>query len=99
MLGVETALAERIIVKRSIIVALASATIALGTAASATAAPVDLGNPADVADSGSSNFFHAAPGHNSGSTDLANSVALAPFEVLCRLLTGEPLAACIPDNL
>ncbi|MFC7446521.1 hypothetical protein [Rhodococcus daqingensis] len=85
--------------KRSIIVALASATIALGTVASASAAPVNLGNPADVADSGSSNFFHAAPGQNSGSTDLANAVALAPFEVLCRLLTGEPLLACIPDDL
>lgn len=85
--------------KRSIIVALASATIALGTAASASAAPVTLGSPADVADSGSSNFFQAAPGQNSGSTDLANSVALAPFEVLCWLLTGEPLQACIPNDL
>ncbi|TJZ76043.1 hypothetical protein FCG67_18680 [Rhodococcus oryzae] len=98
-LGVETAQAERITLKRSIIVALASATIALGTAASASAAPISLGNPADVADSGSSNFFNAAPGHNSGSTDLANSVGLAPFELLCRLLTGEPLLACIPHDL
>ncbi|MFI6433335.1 hypothetical protein [Rhodococcus oryzae] len=98
-LDVETALAERIILKRSIIVALASATIALGTAASASAAPVNLGNPADVADSGSSNFFNATPGHNSGSTDLANSVGLAPFDLLCRLLTGEPLIACIPHDL
>ncbi|MFE3289951.1 hypothetical protein [Rhodococcus sp. NPDC059234] len=97
--GVETAPAERIILKRSIIVGLASATIALGTATSASAAPVALGNPADAADSGSSNFFQAAPGHNSGSTDLANSVALAPFDLLCRLLSGEPLEACIPDNL
>ncbi|GAA4471852.1 hypothetical protein GCM10023094_03220 [Rhodococcus olei] len=85
--------------KRSIIVALAGATIALGTADTASAAPLTLGNPADVADSGSSSFFHAAPGQNSGSTDLANSVALAPFDLLCRLLTGQPLLACIPNDL
>ncbi len=70
--------------KRSLVVALAGATIAFGTAASASAAPVDLGSPSDVADSGSSNFFRAAPGENSGSTDLANSVAGGLlFPVLC----------------
>ncbi|TQF69210.1 hypothetical protein FK531_10690 [Rhodococcus spelaei] len=97
--GVDRARTETVILKRSIIVALASATIALGTAASASAAPANLRYPTDVADSGSSDFFHAAPGQNSGSTDLANSVALAPFDLLCRLLTGEPLLACVPDNL
>ncbi|MFC4604238.1 hypothetical protein [Rhodococcus kronopolitis] len=70
--------------KRSLIAVLAGATIAFGTVASASAAPVDLGNPSDVADSGGSNFFHAAPGANSGSTDLANSVAGGLlFPVLC----------------
>ncbi|SEM02903.1 hypothetical protein [Rhodococcus maanshanensis] len=88
--------------KRSIIVALASATITLGTVASASAAPVeDPGLPAPWAgsSSGSSDFFYPHDGQNSGSTDLANSVALAPFDLLCRLLTGEPLLACIPNDL
>ncbi|MFC4603914.1 hypothetical protein [Rhodococcus kronopolitis] len=43
--------------KRSIIVALAGATIAFGTVASASAAPVDLGNPASAADFGSKDYF------------------------------------------
>ncbi|MFC4603906.1 hypothetical protein [Rhodococcus kronopolitis] len=43
--------------KRSIIVALAGATIAFGTVASASAAPIDVGNPSSAADFGSKDNF------------------------------------------
>ena len=102
-LGVETVLAQRIILKRSIIVALAGATIALGTVASASAAPVDLGSPADGGSSGSSSssdFFYPHDGQNSGSTDLANGVVGASLDMLCELFTGKPFAvACLPQDL
>ncbi|MGW5076566.1 hypothetical protein [Rhodococcus sp. NPDC004095] len=90
--------------KRSIIVALAGATITLSTVASASAAPADLDDPAlpvpwAGSSSGSSDFFYPHDGQNSGSTDLSNIVFLAPFRLLCWAFTGEPLQACIPDNL
>ncbi|WP_127916135.1 hypothetical protein [Prescottella agglutinans] len=90
--------------KRSIIVALAGATIALGTAASASAAPVDLENPAlpvaSAGSSGSSDFFYPHDGQNSGSTNLSNGVATASLNVLCTVfLGGKTLADCIPDDL
>jgi hypothetical protein len=100
-------------VKRSIIVAVAGATFALGTVASASAAPADLDGPAlpvpwSGSSDGSSDFFYPHDGQNagstdlaqdSGSTDLANVVFLAPFRLLCWALTGEQLSACIPDDL
>ncbi|NMM88372.1 hypothetical protein B2J88_29155 [Rhodococcus sp. SRB_17] len=70
--------------KRSIIVALASATIALGTVASASAAPSNLAAPTAGGSSGSVDFFYGPPGGgNSGSTDLANSSIQGPIRVLC----------------
>ncbi|CRK53307.1 exported hypothetical protein [Rhodococcus sp. RD6.2] len=99
--------------KRSIIVALAGATIALGTVTSASAAPTGIDDPAlpvpwAGSSSGSADFFYPHDGQNAGSTDLAqasgsndlgNIVFLAPFRLLCWALTGQPLQACIPDNL
>ncbi|MFC4604209.1 hypothetical protein [Rhodococcus kronopolitis] len=96
--------------KRSLIVALAGATIALGTVASASAAPVDLEGPTlptpwAGSSSGSSDFFYPHDGQdsgssqleqNSGSTELANTVFVAPFEVLCVLLGGETIMDCLP---
>ncbi|SDD23807.1 hypothetical protein [Rhodococcus tukisamuensis] len=99
--------------KRSIIVALAGATIALGTVASASAAPVDPENPFLPApwagsSSGSIDFLYPHDGQNpgsvdfaqdSGSNDLASDVAWAPFEVLCVLLGGKTIMDCVPQAL
>ncbi|SDD23696.1 hypothetical protein [Rhodococcus tukisamuensis] len=99
--------------KRSIIVALAGATIALGTVASASAAPVNIEDPAlptpwAGSSSGSSDFFYPHDGQdsgssqlqqNSGSTALANTVAWAPFELLCSVLGGKTIMDCIPQDL
>lgn len=103
-LGVETALAKRIDLKRSIIAALAGATIALGTAASASAASLNFEDPPLPAPwagsaSGSSDFFYPHDGQNSGSTNVSNSVATASLNVLCVLVIGAPLPSCLPSDL
>ncbi|MCU1640247.1 MAG: hypothetical protein JWN03_522 [Nocardia sp.] len=89
--------------KRSLLIGIAGATIALGTVASASAAPLPLENPAPVTNSGSVDSGSTAMSNGSATiasgdilTGMGQILVGVPLSMLCSFSSGGKTSYCLP---